>query len=165
MRIQIIASSIALAISLLAAATVPASAQTESSDELQAMRSALVPPGADDIGPTQARCTHLTIFPLSRGRHVNFPTIGTGTGATNCILSYGDHNWGVVALQQWLQFCGAPQVEVDGIYGPVTRDAITWAQATHGIKMDGVYGPQTRDILLKATFNNGNGFVDCITRA
>jgi cell wall-associated NlpC family hydrolase len=32
---------------------------------------------------------------------------------------------------------------VDGVYGPVTRAAVTAFQRTHGLEVDGVVGPQT----------------------
>ncbi|TDC87774.1 peptidoglycan-binding domain-containing protein [Actinomadura sp. 7K507] len=105
-------------------------------------------------------CTHFTDIKVSKGV-VRYPSVGANTKDIKCKLQLGDHNWGVVALQQWLRFCNdAKQVEVDGIYGPVTRDVILWLQASKGIPADGVYGPQTMEILGKAVYQ-GNTRVGC----
>jgi hypothetical protein len=160
MRIRAIMSVIALALGLLLCmtATAPISAGAAVSDDAR-----ISPPVSPRSGATAAaalpRCTHLSIY--GESVHINYPSVGAGTRQIDCKLSYGDHNWGVVALQQWLHFCGAPQVEIDGIYGPITRDAIIWVQATYGLTVDGVYGPQTRVFLQKAVFSNANQFLRC----
>lgn len=47
-------------------------------------------------------------------------------------------------LQESLNKCGAdPKLDVDGIYGPLTRAAVTAFQQQAGIAVDGVTGPQT----------------------
>lgn len=119
----------------------------------------------DDAEPMYATCNQLTSVEYEpTGRHVNLPSIGAGTNQIDCELSLGDYNnWGVVALQQSLHHCGAPQVDIDGDYGPITRDVITWIQAANGINADGRYGPQTRGYLRWATFTSTNQFYNCVT--
>ncbi|TDC67311.1 peptidoglycan-binding protein [Actinomadura sp. GC306] len=124
-----------------------------------------VPASADE--GAQARlaalpsCTHFSARKVQNGA-VRFPSVGANTLQRNCKLQQGDHNWGVVALQQWLLYCnGAKQVEVDGIYGPVTRDVITWIQAVKGLTVDGIYGPETSHALEKTVFVD-NKVVGCV---
>jgi peptidoglycan hydrolase-like protein with peptidoglycan-binding domain len=106
-------------------------------------------------------CTALTTYIATNGQYVQFPTNGAGTRDLFCKLRRGDRNWGVVALQQSIHFCGGRQVEVDGIYGPITEDAIEWTQAANGLTVDGVYGPDTKDVLPVAVFEGNHRFVRC----
>ncbi|XRQ08908.1 peptidoglycan-binding domain-containing protein [Actinomadura welshii] len=106
-------------------------------------------------------CTHFSSRKVTGGV-VRFPSVGADTRQTKCKLQQYDHNWGVVALQQWLLYCNkAKQIDVDGIYGPITRDVVTWIQAVEGINVDGVYGPETMNVLRKAVFS-GNRVVGCV---
>lgn len=53
----------------------------------------------------------------------------------------------VTALQQRLKELGYYAGEVDGQFGPATRDAVTYFQNQHGLDADGIVGPATRDML------------------
>ncbi len=118
-------------------------------------------PGAQARIAALPTCDHFSVRKVQKGT-VRFPSVGADTKQTNCKLQYGNHNWGVVALQQWLLYCnGAKQIVVDGIYGPVTRDVVTWLQAANGVTADGVYGPQTSSILRKTIFVD-NKVVGCV---
>lgn len=152
----------------LATAAAPASAQVQAEAEQTS-----VPTRAEvekliashSSGVTTAAlpaCRHLTTFQLGGGFYVQAPTTAAGNGQVDCVLERGDRNWGVVALQQWIHFCGGPQVEVDGIYGRITEDAIIWTQAANGISVDGDYGPQTRDVLPWSMFRGNHQFFECL---
>ena len=56
----------------------------------------------------------------------------------------------VAALQQQLQVLGFFNGDIDGIYGPVTIEAVMAFQRDAGITVDGEYGPETEDALVAA---------------
>ncbi len=69
------------------------------------------------------------------------------------VLSLGDRNTGVSLLQYYLDYLSAyydtiPPLEVDGVFGEATRDAVIAAQATLGLTPDGVVGEQTWNTLV-----------------
>ncbi|WP_433333673.1 peptidoglycan-binding domain-containing protein [Spirillospora sp. CA-294931] len=149
------------AAALTAALPVPGSASTAPpADERKRILDSMGSKGNRVPVAALPTCNHFTV-----GQYVRFPSVGS-PGPIDCKLEYGNYNnWGVVALQQWLYHCnGAPQVKVDGDYGKVTRDVITWIQAVKGIKADGIYGPDTRAVLSWAKFN-GNTFIGCLPPA
>ncbi|MBF2074991.1 MAG: peptidoglycan-binding protein [Synechococcales cyanobacterium C42_A2020_086] len=53
----------------------------------------------------------------------------------------------VAALQQALLERGYDPGPIDGIYGPLTTDAVTRFQIEAGIQVDGIAGPQTLGLL------------------
>src|SRR5690606_27187619 len=66
-------------------------------------------PGAQARIAALPTCDHFSVRKVQKGT-VRFPSVGADTKQTNCKLQYGNHNWGVVALQQWLLYCnGAKQ--------------------------------------------------------
>ena len=80
-----------------------------------AMTAGLMSVPANAAPTAQARiaalptCDHFSVRKVQKGT-VRFPSVGADTKQTNCKLQYGNHNWGVVALQQWLLYCnGAKQ--------------------------------------------------------
>lgn len=54
------------------------------------------------------------------------------------------------AVQVQLQALGYFDGAIDGIYGPMTVEAVTAFQEDAGIPADGKYGPQTEDALVEA---------------
>ncbi|MFI9169096.1 peptidoglycan-binding protein [Streptomyces lincolnensis] len=65
----------------------------------------------------------------------------------NCSMQEGSSGAGVRALQLTLNECYGESLDVDGDFGPRTRDALKRAQARERISVDGGYGPQTRNAL------------------
>ncbi|MFJ8146394.1 peptidoglycan-binding protein [Streptomyces sp. NPDC096048] len=65
----------------------------------------------------------------------------------NCSMQLGSSGAGVRALQTSLNECYDESLDVDGQFGPRTRDALKRAQAEEDISVDGGYGPQTRNAL------------------
>lgn len=63
------------------------------------------------------------------------------------ILSRGDQGDDVRALQERLQELGFQPGPIDGIYGPLTFDAVSRFQRAASILVDGIVGPQTRAAL------------------
>jgi putative chitinase len=62
-------------------------------------------------------------------------------------LKVGSHGPDVLTLQQRLLACGFPPGACDGMFGPLTRDAVLAFQRSVGLNADGVAGPQTRAAL------------------
>ncbi|GLW58095.1 peptidoglycan-binding domain-containing protein [Kitasatospora phosalacinea] len=69
--------------------------------------------------------------------------------AAPALLSTGSTGSPVEQLQRQLnsELGQTYQLEVDGRFGPLTRDAVVWFQTCSGIKVDGIAGPQTRAAL------------------
>ncbi len=72
-------------------------------------------------------------------------------------LSLGDRNTGVSLLQYYLDYLSAyydtiPAVEVDGVYGESTRNAVYAAQAALGLPVDGVVGEETWRAIVDAYY-------------
>lgn len=63
------------------------------------------------------------------------------------ILTRGDQGDDVKALQERLMELGFQPGPIDGIYGPLTVDAVSRFQRVASILVDGIVGPQTRAAL------------------
>lgn len=70
---------------------------------------------------------------------------------TPLLLKLGAKNDEVRRLQQRLQELGYYHGEVDGQFGPGTRDAVVLFQAQHGLDADGIAGDTTRTRLYSAS--------------
>lgn len=66
----------------------------------------------------------------------------TDTGSATTMLRLGSKGAGVREVQTLLVRAGY-SLNVDGDFGPSTRDAVKVFQHTHGIRADGVVGPET----------------------
>jgi peptidoglycan hydrolase-like protein with peptidoglycan-binding domain len=64
-------------------------------------------------------------------------------GLGSRVIDEGDKGWDVAALQFLLQRAGHGPGRADGLFGPLTRDAVTRAQSAAGIEVDGLAGPET----------------------
>jgi hypothetical protein len=86
------------------------------------------------------------------------------TGLTKCpTMSQGSSGSCVALLQRYLNWAhSSPQLNVDGMFGPLTRQAVTYFQAAHGLTTTGVAGPKTKSALVQAnsvqTPNPGHAF-------
>jgi peptidoglycan hydrolase-like protein with peptidoglycan-binding domain len=80
-----------------------------------------------------------------------------------CLLSQGDANEGVYALQLALRGCyGYHGLELDKIFGPRTEEVLKAVQRTEGVTDDGIYGPRTRDAMLWPYWSvTNNAYVGC----
>jgi peptidoglycan hydrolase-like protein with peptidoglycan-binding domain len=84
------------------------------------------------------------------GGTVRLPVNGPVTpfAAPDCQLDSGLGSGEAVRLvQHALGQCNRQPVEVDGVYGPATREAVSAVQEQQGVVADGVYGPQTRAVM------------------
>lgn len=68
----------------------------------------------------------------------------SSSGSTYCEMGYGARSRAVYILQAAMEEChGQTQLEWDGIFGPMTRDALKRVQRNVGAEPDGIYGPET----------------------
>lgn len=82
--------------------------------------------------------------------------VGTaGAARAQIILQRGDVGAEVETLQLRLQDLGYLSGPVDGVYGPLTEDAVFLLQRDSGIAPDGVYGPETEAVLLGSPSPSG----------
>lgn len=63
------------------------------------------------------------------------------------LLDQGDRGEAVEDLQKQLNNLGYYTYQADGIFGPITEDAVTDFQQSNDIAVDGIVGPQTRGAL------------------
>ena len=71
------------------------------------------------------------------------------------VLQVGSRGINVANLQYFIRYLSAyydtiPAVEIDGIYGNATRDAVIAAQSTFGLTQDGIVGEQTWNAIYNA---------------
>ena len=64
-------------------------------------------------------------------------------GLGSRVMRSGDRGWDVAALQYLLQRAGHGPGRADGLFGPLTREAVIRAQSAAGIGADGLAGPAT----------------------
>ena len=70
-------------------------------------------------------------------------------------LSLGDSSPQVAILQYYIDYISAyydtiPSVDIDGVFGEATRNAVLAAQATFGLTRDGIVGAQTWNAISNA---------------
>ncbi|WP_052398935.1 C40 family peptidase [Geomicrobium sp. JCM 19039] len=69
-------------------------------------------------------------------------TVAVEASATG-IVQIGDRGQSVVDLQSALQDSGHSHVNADGIFGPITEEAVRSFQQAQGLSVDGIAGPNT----------------------
>jgi len=85
----------------------------------------------------------------------NIVNLGTpvkiiGAVFTGRISTVGSQGEDVRQIQQRLQALGYYRGDIDGVYGPITQQAVRAFQKDQGLEPDGVVGPMTYDSLQKA---------------
>ncbi|WP_217168758.1 peptidoglycan-binding protein [Streptomyces sp. AC512_CC834] len=75
------------------------------------------------------------------GYHAKIPAYN---GNVDCYMNRGAQSKAVSALQTTLNKCYGRNLDVDGIFGNNTRNALIYAQGREDISADGGYGKQTR---------------------
>jgi murein DD-endopeptidase MepM/ murein hydrolase activator NlpD len=59
------------------------------------------------------------------------------------VMRIGDRGWDVAAMQYLLQRAGHGPGRADGLFGPLTEEAVRRAQESAGLAVDGLAGPAT----------------------
>ncbi|MER5552556.1 peptidoglycan-binding domain-containing protein [Streptomyces sp. NPDC002793] len=74
----------------------------------------------------------------------------------DCYLNPGAEGSAVKALQQNLNRCYGRSLDVDGIFGDNTKNALMYAQGQEKIGKDGMYGKESRTHLKWRWYENRN---------
>ncbi|MEV0039501.1 peptidoglycan-binding domain-containing protein [Streptomyces sp. NPDC050804] len=85
--------------------------------------------------------------------YLRMPVNSGGAGEVDCLLPVGSTGPAVAALQRTLNRCYSAGLEVDGVYGALTKAAVARAQRGAGVTADGVYGPYTAANIRHATWS------------
>jgi peptidoglycan hydrolase-like protein with peptidoglycan-binding domain len=97
----------------------------------------------------QASCNGTSLKPALNGGQVRVPTLGNGTGNTNCDLGLGNAGPAVARLQIALHYCNLyDNLAIDSNYGPLTHEAVLDVQQAYGLPQDGTFGPQTNNAMV-----------------
>ncbi|HEY9662211.1 MAG TPA: peptidoglycan-binding domain-containing protein [Allocoleopsis sp.] len=103
--------------------------------------SSYYPDYSDNYYPTGYDESGNAYYEVSGATYTDEGLVGTNTSL------YGDQGPFVASLQQTLADLGYYQGPIDGIYGPLTADAVMVYQADKGLVVDGIAGGQTLDSL------------------
>jgi peptidoglycan hydrolase-like protein with peptidoglycan-binding domain len=116
-------------------------------------------------------------------RLINYPVENSATHNWRCVMSRGGQQArdSVITLQASINYCyintgriaGFPdsaggRLDVDGVYGSLTREAVIRVQRYHRIGDDGIYGPQTAGTVyhyVEIWYGNGSQAFGCSTLA
>jgi peptidoglycan hydrolase-like protein with peptidoglycan-binding domain len=94
-------------------------------------------------------------------KYVTFPSASTRTTCEMGTWQGGTYNLGVVALQRALNACYLKGLTVDGRFGARTRDALASVQRAVGVQDDGIYGPLTANAMKWPAYNSDHLGVGC----
>lgn len=75
------------------------------------------------------------------------------------MIRYGDKGDDVRAVQEALTFLGYSPGAIDGIFGPLTNEAVRRFQSDQRIAVDGIVGPETISALNIELRKYGGSFV------
>ncbi|MFE5946461.1 peptidoglycan-binding protein [Streptomyces sp. NPDC056480] len=103
---------------------------------------------APSANAADGTCTSTTNVWRSYNKNNYVSTVPTtGSGSTSCIMQQGASGYHVFVLQYTLHFCHGYNIRMDHQYGPETAAAVRSFQASKGLAADGIYGPNTRNAL------------------
>jgi hypothetical protein len=141
---------VAAVVAGVAFAFAPSSSAAEQSSEAAAARS-------ESASTTAALplCTIDRYFGDEYGNREGIILPAARGGSTSCLIGDGlvgcSNCSGIAALQRGLNRCNPEgqkaRVNVDGSWGPKTKEALKRTQRHLGLRADGVYGPATRDAM------------------
>jgi hypothetical protein len=111
-------------------------------------------------------CTDWSRFTWESGPYrVLVPSVGNQTYQTDCRLLAGVYDNTAVWVLQWaLNQCYGQNLTHDGDYGNATGNAVKNVQRFHrfpAADIDGVYGPQTRNAMAFPKINDAGAYVGC----
>ncbi|MCP3026403.1 C40 family peptidase [Halobacillus sp. A5] len=77
-------------------------------------------------------------------------TESSSSADTSSIISSGDQGDQVESVQSELETHGYYTAAIDGIFGPLTEDAVKSFQSDEGLAVDGIVGPETESVLASS---------------
>lgn len=95
--------------------------------------------------------TLVTIFSVASAIFVATPAT-KAQAATTPLLQQGDQYGHVWGAQNRLKQLGLYKGEIDGLFGPLTKDAVMQFQRQQGLTIDGIMGANTWQALRNQTF-------------
>lgn len=95
------------------------------------------------VAHAQASCGGTTDY-VNGNFDAAIPSTSNNSGNFDCIDGINNTGAAVKQIQTSLNHCYGQNLQVDGIYGMMTSNAMKVAQGRLGVTQDGVYGPQTR---------------------
>jgi Putative peptidoglycan binding domain len=102
--------------------------------------------------PAEAQSLPLCTIRVNRGL-IRVPA--SSGGSASCLIGDGlvgcSNCAAIRQLQQSLNICHGKNLEEDGTWGRLTREALRDVQEDRNITPDGIYGPDTRDAMLHHT--------------
>jgi putative peptidoglycan binding protein len=108
-------------------------------------------PPTTTTSPTTTTPPTTTTTPPATTTPAKTPTAPTSPTLPDGVLKPGASGASVKQLQQALASAGHSPGTIDGVYGPLTAQAVSAFQTAAGITADGIYGPETKAALERAT--------------
>jgi hypothetical protein len=112
----------------------------------------------------EVHCNSFTSVWRSGSLYFHVPSVGSGSGNYNCVLARGDHNVGVLALQESLNACYQQGLAPDSDFGGRTEQAVRNAQTQINnlagaplLGVDGRFGPKTSSQFRFQLYDHANG--------
>lgn len=111
-------------------------------------------PGATSASAAEVHCASFTWVQAGGSvpdgsYYLHKPSTAANSGNYNCVVTRGDHNYAVLALQETLIACYSQNIQPDMDFGPATEQAVKNAQTiingrwNAGLSVDGRFGPVT----------------------
>jgi hypothetical protein len=122
---------------------------------------------AEDFAPAaEVHCasfSNVNVRSAGQQYFLHVPSTGWDSYNYNCVLARGDHNVGVLALQESLNACYGQGLAQDSDFGPLTEQAVKNVQNEineifgNVLAVDGRFGPKTSFYSSFLIFNHWNG--------
>ena len=111
-----------------------------------------LPPAPDTVRANGEKAADIPAPPLRNGSPASVMAVTPDPAAPTQepILRTGSEGEAVKNLQGRLYTLGYYQGEIDGQFGPATKEAVQAFQRQNGLEADGIVGGETRQILFSA---------------
>ncbi len=138
-----VVGAVIVAVALVAAVILGVRALTGSDDRTTTPTTTIPTTTTPSPAATTPATTPTTTQPEPSTTPSTTPSSTAAAVPTGTVLRPGDNGASIEALQTALASLGHDPGEVDGIYGAVTKEAVTAFQNSKGLEEDGIAGPNT----------------------